>query len=276
MRTGPGTRQANRRFPFTRASIRACRRCPTPPASPPPAPPAGSSARSPAASSSARSASSAASAPPSVSSRSASASSTCRISSGFWVSGGGPAGGSARTAASSRAAAAAPPPNSRPGMLVGDRRHDRARRRVDHVDLAAQAGALERQPVARQPQVAELRGELGERGRLGLVAQPRLVQRDLRAGVGQRRVGIGRDQQERLRPEPARADAGDVGQQLVAAEAERADDARRQRVARRDVRADEAHRDSVVEQAADDAADQPPPPARWELPPAPSATGGWK
>ena len=148
------------------------------------------------------------------------------------------AGGRQRAdGASSSGGARAPPPNSRPGCLSGIVATIAPGGRVDDVDLAAQTGALERQPVAGQPQVAELGGQLGERRpprarRLQL----RLVQRDLGAGVGQRRVGVGRDQQERLRPEPAGADAGDVGQQLIAAEAERADDPRRERVRRRDVR----------------------------------------
>ena len=70
-----------------------------------------------------------------------------------------------------------------PGLLVGDRRDDRSGGGVDEADLAAQAGALEREAVTREPEIAELRRELGERGRLALVLEPRLVQRDLGAGV---------------------------------------------------------------------------------------------
>jgi hypothetical protein len=99
-------------------------------------------------------------------------------------------------------------------MLVGDRRRDPAGRRVDEVDLAAQPRALERKPVTRQPQVPELRRELDERRGLGLVLELGVVQRDLGAGVRQRRVGVRRDQQERLPPEASGADAADVGQQL--------------------------------------------------------------
>ena len=75
-------------------------------------------------------------------------------------------------------------------------------------------------------------------------------------GVGQARVRIGRDQQERLRSQPARADAGDVGEQLVAVEAERADDARAGGGGRPDGRKDGSWLGLAVEQAADEAADQ--------------------
>ena len=88
---------------------------------------------------------------------------------------------------------------------------------------------------------------------------------ELGAGVGHRRVGVRRDQQERLRPQPPGPDARDVGEQLVATEAEGADDARRERVlgdVARGIGSGTAviwkrHLDRLVlEQAADDAADR--------------------
>jgi hypothetical protein len=83
---------------------------------------------------------------------------------------------------------------------------------VDQRHLAAQAGALEGQAIAGQPQVAELGRQLHERRSLGVILQMRLVQRELRAGVGQRRVGLRRHEQERMRTQPAGAHAADVDQ----------------------------------------------------------------
>ena len=134
--------------------------------------------------------------------------------------------------------------------------------------------ALERQAVAGQTQVAELRSQLREREHLGLFADSRLVQGDLRAGVREVRVGIGSDQQERLRPEPAGTDAGDVGEQLVAAEAERPDDPRRKRIAR-EMSGCERHR-QLFSKPPTMPPSRSPPPSRCALPPEPSATGGWK
>ncbi len=102
--------------------------------------------------------------------------------------------------------------------------------RVDHVDLGAQSVALQGQAVARQAQVAELRRQLGEGRRLGLVLESFVVQGDLGAGIGLPRVGVGGNQQERLRAEPPGSDPGHVGQQLVAAEAKGTDDAGGKRV----------------------------------------------
>jgi hypothetical protein len=116
-------------------------------------------------------------------------------------------------------------------VLVRDGRGDRPGGRVEHADPAAQAVALERQAVARQPQVPELGRQLHERPHLGLILEPGVMQRDLGAGVRQRRIRIGGDQQEDLGADPARPHPGNVGEQLIAADAQRADDARRQGMA---------------------------------------------
>jgi hypothetical protein len=90
--------------------------------------------------------------------------------------------------------------------------------------------AFRRQPVSRQPQEPQLRRELREGDHLDLVAKARLVQRDLRADIWDSRVGIGRHQQERLPAESPGAHTRDVGEQLIAAQAKRADYSRRERV----------------------------------------------
>ncbi len=130
--------------------------------------------------------------------------------------------------------------------------------------------ALEREPVPRQPEITELRRELRDRRHLGLILELLIVQRNLRSGVRQRRIRIGRDQQEGLRPEPARADAGDLGEQLISAEAQRADDARGERVLGEVT-------GWVLHQFFSSPPMMPPiasPPELEELPPD-SCTGGW-
>ena len=58
------------------------------------------------------------------------------------------------------------------------------------------------------------------------------METDLGACVGKGRIRVGSDQEECLPAEPARTDAPDVGQQLVASKPERAHDARRERTGR--------------------------------------------
>ena len=97
------------------------------------------------------------------------------------------------------------------------------------------------------------------------------MQRDLGAGVREVRVGIGRHEQERLRAESAGADTGDVGEQLVAAEAERPDDPGRERVAR-EMSWCERHR-QFFSRPPTMPPSRSPPPSRCALPPEPSADG---
>jgi hypothetical protein len=109
-------------------------------------------------------------------------------------------------------------------VLLRDRGHDRTGRGIDHRHLASQAVALQRKAVSGQPHQSKLRRQLSERLELQLVSHTLVVQRYLGAGVRKGRVGIRRDKQECLGPEPTGADAGDVHEQLVASEAECADD----------------------------------------------------
>jgi len=114
-------------------------------------------------------------------------------------------------------------------VLVGDLQRNRTGRRVDDPDLRAQTGALERQAIPRQSQVAELRGQLLIGEGFALSAEPRLVQGDVRHLVGRTGIGLGRDQQEHLRasrPAPRRR----CRRVLIAGERQRADDPRGQRV----------------------------------------------
>ncbi len=251
---------------------------PSRPRAPPAARAAGSPGRAPALGRRARPRS----APLTESSRSARARSTWRRSSGFAVSGGGPAGGSARVSATRRVAFT-PPPNSRPGCRSGIGRDDRPGRRVDEVHPAAQSGALERQPVAGQPQIAELRGQGDERLRLRLVAELRLVQSDLGAGV--RQPGI------RRRARPAGTRAGRAARR-PRPPPRRAAGSRRVRGHRRSPAAaggrsggragrscgawGASHRHQLSSSPPTIPPSRPPPPSRWAAPPAPSCTGGWK
>ena len=79
------------------------------------------------------------------------------------------------------------------------------------------------QPVPRKPQVAELCRQLLIGRGLLLVAQTRLVQRDVRERLRRGALRLRRDQQEGLRAETAGADTCDVHQQLVAGQRQRAD-----------------------------------------------------
>ena len=85
-------------------------------------------------------------------------------------------------------AAFTPPPNSRPpGCLSGIVATIAPVAGLTTADLAAQPVPLQRQAVARQPQVAELRRQLHERRHLRLVAQLRCGAARSACRLGQRR-----------------------------------------------------------------------------------------
>jgi hypothetical protein len=66
----------------------------------------------------------------------------------------------------------------------------------------------------------------------GVISHTTVVQRDLRPGIRERRIRVRRDQQKRMLAEPAGTHPGDLRQELIALEAERADDPRGQRIGR--------------------------------------------